>query len=261
MIMTTIGLTAPRILSAEWRKEVTLRSTWWTLSILVLAIAGSGVFTGIGVALGELTATPEDVGALGGTLSGISAAEIVVAVFGILAVTGEYASGAVRSSFTAVPARVPVVLAKAGIVGATILGLSVVLTLGTFAAARALVGSAGFDLSPTAPGVLRSLFGAAFYLAAVAVLGAAVGWLLRSTAGAIGVMFGLLYGLPAIGLILPDAVGPQIMRYLPANAGSALREPLYAQGMLPAWAAALVIVAWVAVFLAGAVAVVRRRDA
>lgn len=259
--MTTIGLTAPRILSAEWRKEVTVPSTWWTLSILVLAIAGSGIFTGIGVALGELAATPEDIGALGGALSGISAAEIAVAVFGILAVTGEYASGAIRSSFTAVPARAPVVLAKAGVVGATVLGLSAVLTLGTFIAARALVGSAGFDLSLTAPGVLRSLIGAAFSLAAIAVLGSAVGWLLRSTAGAIGVVFGLLYVLPMIGMILPDAVGSQIMRYLPGNAAAALREPLYAQGMLPAWAAALVLVGWVAVFVAGAALVVRRRDA
>jgi hypothetical protein len=257
--MTTIGITAPRILSSEWRKEVSLRSTGWTLAVLVVAIA-AGVVNSVGVAIGELPATPDEIGALGGTLAGISAAEIVVAVFGVLAVTGEYATGAVRSSFTAVPARTPVILAKAGVVGAIVLALSLALIVGTFAADRALLGSAGYDLSWTAPGVLRSLAGAAVYLALIAVLGGAVGWLVRSTAGAIGVLFGLIYVLPVIGLMLPEAIGVLYLRVLPANAGAVMREPLSVPGMLPAWAGFLVLAAWVAVFLAGAVAAVRRRD-
>src|SRR6185295_2067021 len=98
-IMTTIGLTTPRIVSSEWRKQVSLRSTWWTWAILMLAIA-AGVTNSVGVAVGALTPNPDELGPLGGTLSGLSAAEIVVIVLGALAVTGEYATGAVRSSFT-----------------------------------------------------------------------------------------------------------------------------------------------------------------
>jgi hypothetical protein len=258
--MTTIGITAPRILSSEWRKAVSLRSTWWAWAVLVLAITASGVLNSIGVAVGALPADPAEIGPLGGTLAGISAAEIVVAVFGILATTGEYATGAVRSSFTAVPARTPVVLAKAGVVGAIVLVLSLVLILATFAANRVLLGPAGVDLSWTAPGVLRALAGAAVYLALIAVLGGAFGWLVRSTAGALGVLFGLLYVLPVIALVLPEALGQMYTRVLPANAGAVMREPLSVPGMLPAWAAFLVVTTWVAVFLLGAVAAVRRRD-
>ncbi|HET6530545.1 MAG TPA: hypothetical protein VFH03_08010 [Actinoplanes sp.] len=258
--MTTIGITAPRILSSEWRKEMSLRSTWWTLAVLAVAIPAAGIMTSLGVALGQLSADPADVGALGGTLAGISAAEIVVAVFGVLAVTGEYATGSVRSSFTAIPARTPVILAKAGVVGAIVLGMSLALIFGTFAADRALLGSAGLQLSWTAPGVLRALVGAAVYLTLIAVLAGAVGWLVRSTAGAIGVLFGLLYVLPVIGLVLPEAPGQMYARVLPANAGAVMREPLSVPGMLPAWVGFLVVTAWVAVFLIGAVAAVRRRD-
>jgi ABC-2 type transport system permease protein len=257
----SIGLRPHRVVRAEWRRQVSLGSTWWTLTILVLAIAGSGAFTGLGVALGHLAATPEDVGALGGALSGAGAAEIVVAVFGLLAVTGEYATGATRSMFTAVPARIPVLLARAAVVGATVLVLSVALTTGTFGIARILIGSAGLDLSITAPGVLRALAGAAVYLALLAVMGTGVGWLLRSTAGGLGVMFGLLYGLPVIGLMIPDRYAATVTRFLPANLGGAMMEPSAAPGMLSAWTATAVLVAWAAAILILAAAVVRRRDA
>jgi hypothetical protein len=257
--MTTIGLTTPRIVSSEWRKQVSLRSTWWTLAVLVLVLA-TGVTTSVGVAVGALAPNPDEIGPLGGTLAGISAAEIVVMVLGALAVTGEYATGAVRSSFTAVPARTPVVLAKAAVVAATVLGLSTVLVAATFAANRMLLASAGYPLSWTAPGVLRSLAGTAVYLSAVALLASAVGWLLRSTAGAIGTVFGVIYVLPVIGLLLPDPIAGFYLRLLPSTAGTAMREPLQAPEMLPAWGGFLVLAGWVAVFLVAAIAVVRRRD-
>jgi ABC-2 type transport system permease protein len=257
--MTTIGITAPRVVSSEWRKQVSLRSTWWTWAVLVLAVA-TGVTNSVGVAVGALTPNPDEIGPLGGTLSGLSAAEIVVVVLGVLAVTGEYATGAVRSSFTAVPARTPVVLAKAAVVGVTVLGLSAVLLAGTFAANRMLLATAGYPLPWTGPGIIRALAGTAVYLSAVALLASAVGWLLRSTAGAIGLVVGIIYVLPVIGLMLPESIAGPYLRLLPSGAGAAMREPLRVPEMLPAWGGFLVIALWVAVFLAAAIAVVRRRD-
>ena len=241
--------------------QVSLRSTWWTLALLILAIAGSGVFTALGVYLGHLDATAETIGPLGGALAGISAAEIVVLVIGVLAVTGEYASGVVHTTFTAVPARTPVVLAKAGLVGASVLAASAALILGTFGIDWILYSGQAYDLPITGPGVLRSLLGAAVFLGLFATIGTAMGWLLRSTAGAVGAMLGLLFGLPIIGLMIPDTYAEAITRHLPANAGSAMMEPLHAQGMLSAWAGFAVMLGWTAVFLAAAVLVVRRRDA
>jgi ABC-2 type transport system permease protein len=257
----TVGISWNRVLAAEGRKQVSLRSTWWTLALLILAIAGSGVITALGVYLGHLDATPEEIGPLGGALAGISAAEIVVLVIGVLAATGEYASGVVHSSFTAVPARTPVVLAKAGVAGASVLAAVAALTVGTFGLDRIMYAAQDYELSIAAPGVLRSLLGAAVFLGLLAVIGTAMGWLLRSTAGAVGAMLGLLYGLPIIGLLIPETYAAAITRYLPANAGSAMMEPLQAPGMLSAWAGSAVMLGWTAVFVTAAVLAVRRRDA
>jgi ABC-2 type transport system permease protein len=257
----TIGISWNRVLAAEGRKQVSLRSTWWTLAVLILAIAGSGVISALGVYFGQLDPVADEIGPLGGALAGISSAEIVVLVIGVLAATGEYASGVVHSTFTAVPARTPVVLAKAGVVGASVLAASAALTVGTFGADRILYANQDFDLPITAPGVLRSLLGAAVFLGLFAMIGTAMGWLLRSTAGAVGAMLGLLFGLPIVGLMIPDTYAASITRYLPANAGSSMMEPLHAPGMLPAWAGFAVMLGWTAVFLTAAVLVIRRRDA
>jgi hypothetical protein len=257
----TIGISWNRVPAAEGRKQVSLRSTWWTLALLILAIAGSGVVTALGVYLGHLDATAEEIGPLGGALAGVSAAQIVVLVIGVLATTGEYASGVVHSTFTAVPARIPVVLGKAGVVGASVLAVSAALTVGTFGVDRIMYSAQDYELSIAAPGVLRALLGAAVLLGLLAVIGTAMGWLLRSTAGAVGGMLGLLFGLPVIALMIPDSYASTIARYLPANAGNAMMEPLQAPGMLSAWAGAATMLGWTAVFLTAAVLVVRRRDA
>ena len=144
--------------------------------------------------------------------------------------------------------------------GVTVLVLSAVLLAGTFAANRMLLATAGYPLPWTGPGILRALAGTAVYLAAVALLGSAVGWLLRSTAGAIGLVLGIIYVLPVIGLMLPESIAGHYLRLLPSGAGAAMREPLRAPEMLPAWAGFVVIALWVAAFLAAAIAVVRRRD-
>ena len=93
--------------------------------------------------------------------------------------------------------------------GASVLAAAAALTVGTFGIDRIMYAGQDYDLSLTAPGVLRSLLGAAVFLGLLAVIGTAMGWLLRSTAGAVGAMLGLLYGLPIIGLMIPDtyAVG------------------------------------------------------
>jgi hypothetical protein len=167
----------------------------------------------------------------------------------------------VHSTFTAVPARTPVVLGKAGVVGASVLAGSAALIGGTFGVDRILYAGQGYHLSITAPGVLRSLLGAAVFLGLLAVIGTAMGWLLRSTAGAVGGMLGLLFGLPIIGLMIPDSYASTITRYLPANVGSAMMEPLPAPGMLPAWAAFATMLAWTILFMTAAILLVRRRDA
>jgi ABC-2 type transport system permease protein len=254
------GLTWPRILVADVRRLATVRSTWWFAAATVLLAVTVGSFPALGVAVGALDGTPDDVGALGGSLSGISVAELLVAAFAVLSVTAEYATGAVTSTFTAVPRRTTVVLARAGVVTAAVLVLSLALTFGTFAVTHALLASAGIDLPLTAPVVVRALAGAAGYLGLVAALGVASGWLLRRTAGALAAVVGIFYLLPVIGFVLPASVARHVMPWLPSSAASVLMAPQSEPGMLPAWVALAALIGYAAAALTLAAAIVRRRE-
>jgi hypothetical protein len=195
-----------------------------------------------------------------GALSGISVAVLLVAAFAVLSVTAEYASGAVTSTFTAVPRRATAVLARATVVTTGVLAVSLASTFGTFAVVRTLLASAGVDLPLGAPGVVRSLIGAAVHLAVVAALGTAFAWLLRSTLGALAAVIGLFQFLPVIGFFLPAAIARQVLPWLPGSAANALMSPQAMPGMLPTWAALAALIGYVATGLFLAAVTVRRRD-
>ncbi|WP_127502574.1 hypothetical protein [Actinoplanes solisilvae] len=253
--MTTTGLTLPRIVSAEQRRLRTLRSTWWFATSAAVLTVAIGVFPAIGVAAGALPADLENVGPLGGALTGLSITELIVAAFAVLAVTAEPAA----ATFTAVPRRASVVVARATATGAAVLALSLALTFGTFAAAHLLLSSAGVDLPLTA-GVARSLSGAAVYLSFVAVLGVAAGWLLRGAVAAIAAVLSVFYLLPVVGLLLPDAIAEAVLPWLPSNAAAALRDPAPTLEMLTPWIALTVLAAYAVGAVLLASAAVRRRD-
>jgi hypothetical protein len=254
-----IGLRPRRILAAEWLKLVSLRSAWWFVATIVLGTVGVGSFMAIGVVLDKVDGA--EAGRLGGALTGIGFAELMVAALAALTVTGEYASGSIRTTLTAVPRRTTVVAAKTAAVSGAVLVLSLVLTFGTFALVSTLMATADVDLRLSAPGVARALAGGAVYLALMAALGVGLGWLLRSTAGAISTVVAIVYVLPLIGLVLPAAVAADITKYLPSNAAAVVMQPETVPGQLPPWAGLAVMAAWAAVALIGAAIVVRRRDA
>ncbi len=253
------GLTWAHVVAAELRRLRTLRSTWWFGAVLVVLVVLFGTMPAIGVALGVLEAAPPDAAALGGALGGMSAAGLLVLGFGVLAASGEYATGMVAATFTAVPRRTTVVLARTLAVAVAVLVPSLVLTFGTYGLVRVLMASGGVDLQ-TAPGTVGALTGAAVGLTAQAVLGVAAGWVLRSTAGGITAVVVLLHMLPAVGLILPAAVADRVMPWLPGNVVNVLMTPGPVQGMPPAWAALAALAGYVAAALALASLVVRRRD-
>lgn len=248
-----------RFVRSEWIKLRSLRSTVYSLAAAFLAVVGIGTFMSLGAVLAE-GSEGEPVGPLAGTLAGVGLAELIVAVLGVLTVTGEYASGLVRVTFAAVPRRTTVLVAKAVTVAATVFAVILAAAMVTFFAARAVVGTAGADLSLTTPGVVRALVGAALYLAGIALLGMGFGWLLRSTAGAMAALVGMLYVLPVIGVVLPAEVGARILPYLPNNAGTAIMQ-IPPSGPLGAWGGFALFVGYVVVILGAAAVAVRRRDA
>jgi ABC-2 type transport system permease protein len=255
-----LGVTLQRVIGSELIKLRSLRSSRYALIAIALLVILLGVFMAVGEVVAEPEGNGETVDALGGSLSGVGIAELIAAALGVLVVTGEYSSGMIRSTFTAVPRRWLVVVAKALVVATAVFAAAVAATLLAFTVAQQLLASDGKPISFSGPGVLRALVGAALYLAVVAVLGAGFGWLLRSTAGALMTLFAILYLLPVLEVVLPRRVGDTVMPYLPANAGSAMMQ-LTPGDLLAPWTGFAVLLGYATVLLGAAVLVVQRRDA
>ncbi|WP_250031018.1 hypothetical protein [Paractinoplanes maris] len=243
----------PRVLAAERRRLRTVRSTWWFAAAAGFLTVGIGAVPAIGVVVGAMSGN--EVEPTGGVLSGIPVLELLVAAFAVRAVTTD----ALMPTFTAVPRRTTVVIARAAVVSSAVLAAGLALTFGTFAAVHVVLRSIAVDLPMTAPGVARALAGAALHLAAVAALSVAAGWLLRGAVAALAAVLGVFYVLPILGVFLPDQAA-RVMPWLPSSAASALMTPAPAPGLLPPWAAALALVGYAGAALLAAALVVRRRD-
>jgi hypothetical protein len=246
--MSAYRVTFPRVVHAEWTKLFALRSTWvvaGTIALLTVALAGA---TGWHTHRADVP----------GALLGIDFVSLVLGVFGIMMITGEYGSGLIRATFAAVPRRLPVLLAKAVVLAAAAVPLMVLVVVAALAANRVLAGHA----APPGTDPVRAATGAVAASVAFALLGLGVGALLRHTATAITVYVLSMLLLPALlQAALPERLGTDIVRYVPVAAAQAM----YTTGdnpfrMLAAGPAVLVTAGWVAALLALGGMVLWRRD-
>ena len=116
--------TFPRVVTSEWIKLRTVRATVWTLSdtvAVMVAIAALGAWSSTEFFEDGATFAPASF-----PIAGWYFAQLVVVVLGVLSVTGEYSTGMIRSTFAAVPARVPALLAKALTVFGAVFAVSTV---------------------------------------------------------------------------------------------------------------------------------------
>jgi len=199
----------------------------------------------------------------GATLQGVLLAQLIIGVLGVTVITSEYSSGMIRSTLAAVPSRLPVLLAKAAVVACVTFPVMLVTALTAFFAGQLLIGSGDLaTASISDPGVLGAIVGTAGYLTGVALMGLAVGTLLRSTAAAISTLFAVVFLLPGLGmLLLPESIRDSVLKFLPSSAGESFMSVLAVPGQLGAGAGTAVFVAWVAVPLVAAAVVLRRRNA
>ncbi|GAA1687900.1 ABC transporter permease [Glycomyces endophyticus] len=256
-----------RVLLAETTKFRTIRSTWicLALGLVLLGLFGSiGAFTydggGAGVTDGPPGIAGRPLDAVSLAVMGLSFASLVFGVFGVLSTAGEYSTGTIRSTLAAVPKRLPVLWAKAILAGGAVFVLA---AAGVFAAF--LIGSVGLDGEAIAvslgdDGVLRSLLGAAAYLALVAVFGVALGALLRSPAGGIAALVSVLLILPGLAMLLPDSWYDALNPYFPSNAGGAAYALTETADRLPPGEGLAVFAGWVALTLAAAAFRLKRTD-
>ncbi|HEY5114087.1 MAG TPA: ABC transporter permease, partial [Nakamurella sp.] len=185
-----LAVTQRRVVRSEWIKLRSVRS--WTVMALAAAVlmiafgalaasVASGAVTQTGPRPGGGPFASTDPTAI--SLAGVTLAQLIVGVLGVLFISNEYANGMIRSTFAAVPRRLPVLWAKALVLFGVLAGLMVVATLASFLVGQAILGD-GKNTTLAADGVLRAVLGAGLYLTGIGVLGIAVGALMRNTAGA-----------------------------------------------------------------------------
>lgn len=258
------GVTGLGVLRSEWVKLRSVRSSTVTLASAAAALLSVGlIFSAI---LGGILSTGESPDEFGGdpagaALSGVTIAQLIIGVLGVLLITSEYGTGMIRGTLTAVPSRLPVLWAKAAVLTIATLPLMVVTALVTFLVGQSLIGTNGLDTATLGdPGVLRAVLATGAYLTGVALIGLAVGTLLRSTAAAISTLFAMVFLLPGLGsVLLPASWRDDVLQLLPSNAGSAFMSVQPGPELLSAGAGAAVFAAWIVVpFVAAAVALKRR---
>ncbi|ANZ41680.1 hypothetical protein BBK82_42765 [Lentzea guizhouensis] len=259
--MTSPGLTFGGVLRSEWVKLRSVRSSGFTL----LGASLTMIVTGLVFAS---TAGTDSDGAdgvtdpTGITLSGVVFAQLVIGVLGVLVISGEHATGMIRTTLTGVPTRLPVLAGKVVVLAGTVFPAVLVSAVVVFFAGQVVMGGAGL---PTArigdAGVVGALVGSAVTMTGVAAIGLALGALLRNTAGAVSTLVVLVFLAPGLGgLLLPASWQDRALRFLPSTAAEAFTSVVPAPGLLTASAGAAVFAAWAVVPLLAAAVLLRRRD-
>jgi hypothetical protein len=250
------------ILRSEFCKLRSVRSTVWTLGAAVAFNVGLAMLAGIFIP-GRLSTQERatvDMVRLG--LAGLHLSQIAFGVLGTLVITSEYGTGLIRATFTAVPQRRLVLASKAIVLSVTALVVGIGSSFAAYFAFQASLCDESFRTSIGDPGVLRAVAGGGLYLTALGLLGFGLGAIIRSSAGTIATLFGLLFVPPILLGLLPQSWQTAIRPYVPLEAGSQIFvATVHDPGSLGAWSGFGVFTFYTILALIGGFALIKKRDA
>jgi hypothetical protein len=239
----------------EWVKLWSLRSTWWTLAITFAGAVGMAAVVGAGTknASGDLTNN-----ALAGVIPGM----LTIGVLGVVVMTGEYSSGAIRSTLAAVPDRRLLLAAKTAVYGASVLVLGEAGAFLAFLAGGAALPARVPPPSLGQPGVLRAVVLTGVGLCLIGLLGLGIGAIVRHTAAAIAVLVG---GVFVVAQFIV-AIARPVIGYVPISIVGASLSAVKPQGdahhhILSPWSGLAMLCLYAAVVLGAGAWLLVRRDA
>jgi ABC-2 type transport system permease protein len=208
-------------LRSEFTKIRSVRSTYWTLFLLVAA----GVAWSIAYCAGEASRwasmTPQDRQGFDPTQSSVvglaELGQLVIVVLATLTLTSEYSTGMIRTSLTVMPRRGVLYGAKATVFAAVATVVAFVASFASFSVGQALLSSTHLSATLSQPRVLGAVIGAAVYVILCGLFAFGLGAILRSTAGAMTTAYGLLFLLPELAKALPNSWYADVVRWLPGG--------------------------------------------
>ena len=245
------------VLRAELCKLRSVRSTAWLLGATVAFNVGLAALVAI-VLPGHLT---EHFDATRISLGGLHLSQIAIGVLGVLAITSEYDTGTIRVTFSAVPRRRRVLLAKAIVFAAFALAVGIVASFAAYFVFQAFLTDDRLRSSLGDPGVLRAVTGGGLYLTVLGLFGLGLGVVVRSGAGAIAALLGLLFVPPLVLELLPRSWQETVGPYVPLEAGSQVYFLRHEGDALGAWSGFGVFCLYALVALGVGLVLIDRRDA
>lgn len=237
---------------SEGTKFRTVRSSYWTLFAVAAVTIGLGYLVSSVVTArwdrlsfaDKLTFDPTRV-----SLTGVTLAQLIIGVLGVLVITAEFSTGMIRSTLAAVPRRLEMYAAKATVLAPPVFLVGTLAALVAFLGGQAIFAGKGIGVSITAPNEWRAIVGAGLVLTLEALFALGVGTFVRHTAGAIAAYVGVLLVAPLILSALPDPYGRDITEYFPLPAGEAVMRVHQVHDLLPWGSGLAVMVGWAAVAL------------
>ncbi|WP_021597762.1 ABC transporter permease subunit [Actinomadura welshii] len=237
-------------LHAEWTKMRTVAGPLWLLLGTVAAT--------VALSAGATSVVNCTADGCGGdttelTLMGVHLGQALVAVLAVLIISGEYGSGMIRTTLTAVPRRATVFAAKAVTLTGVVAVGGTVAVLGAVLAGRLILPDLGDRALSLADGpTLRAVVGTVLYLILIGLLSLGVATAVRDSATSIGVVLGLLYIVPIVSQTISDPNWQRLLEKIaPMSAGLAIQattdlgslpiSPWAGLGVTAGWAAAALL--------------------
>jgi ABC-2 type transport system permease protein len=253
------------VLGSEWTKLTTVRSTVWALVVTVVAGVGIGAIVTSAQAArfssrslaARLAFDPTR-----SSLSGMLFAQLAIGVLAVLVVTAEYSTGTIGATFSAVPRRLYVLVAKVILYAAVAFVIGETVSFVAFGIGQHILAGKTPTASLSDPTVARAVVSGGLYLTALGLFALGLATIIRHTAASISTFVGVLFILPIIADVLPSSFAGDVDRYLPADIGTVMLSANY-HGSDPfgPWVSFGILCGYAAAALIAGGALLVRRDA
>ncbi len=249
---------------SEWAKLWSLRSTGWTLAIMLLVSVGFSLLASWGTAthLKEARAGGATIDVTNVATAGLAFGQLALGVLGVLIISGEYSTGGIKSSLTAVPQRATFLIAKLVVFTGVALVAAMITSFACFYLGMTFFDAYDVGVGIGDPHVLRAVLGAGLVTTVSGLLGVAIGTLLRHSAGAITITVGLLFVVPIVLGSIPADIVHDIDKYFLVDATANTTQATAGVGdMLGPWTGLIVYAVEVLALIVISAVLLERRDA
>jgi ABC-type transport system involved in multi-copper enzyme maturation permease subunit len=256
------------LLTAEWTKIRSVRSTLWSLfAFVAVAIGFSTLVASVvshqwnapGNHPNHVTLVTDPTALIFG--AGFGLGQLAICVLGVIVICSEYSTGAIRASLLAVPKRLPMLAAKAVVFTVIDLVASAVTVFAVFFISTAILRS-HVSITLGQPGVTRACIGGVLYLTVLGLFSLAIGGLIRHMAAAIATVIALVLVVPPLVSLIPGTIANHVHGYLPTVAGVLVGQTSQQPAdVLSPWQGFGVFCLWTVVLLAACAYLLVRRDA